>query len=321
MPSENHHSIAPLRGPFGGGEAGARLLLVVLCLVWGITWPFMKIALNEIPPLSMRTTTNAIGALMLLAVCLVQRRDLRLPNRRSWAHVLVAALLNIVGFSIFTSYAQLVTATSRVTILTYTLPIWTLIFAWAVLGERPSRVQAIAIALCAGGLAVLIGPLAAKGIPLGLALAVCTGLSWGAGTVYLKWARIEADPVGLVFWQILIAFLVIGTAMLAVEGGPHFENARADGWFATAFTGVLGNGLAYLMWFTVLRRLPAATASLGILAIPMVGVVSTVIILGERPTAFDMVGFVLIMSASVCVLLAPRGGETAKPGGAAPVTG
>jgi drug/metabolite transporter (DMT)-like permease len=313
MASDTPHSAAS----HGGGEAGATLLLIVLCLVWGITWPFMKIALNEVPPLSMRTTTNAIGALTLLAICLVQGRDLRLPNPRRWPHVLVASLLNIVGFSIFTSYAQIAAATSRVTILTYTLPVWTLIFAWAVLGERPSRIQSIAIALCAGGLAVLIAPLATAGIPLGLTLAVCTGLSWGAGTVYLKWARIEADPVSLAFWQVLIAFLIIGTAMFAVDGGFHFRNARADGWFGIAFTGILGNGLAYLMWFTVLRRLPAATASLGILAIPMVGVISTVVILGERPTAFDMIGFVLIMSASVCVLLAPHFAGTAKPGGPA----
>jgi drug/metabolite transporter (DMT)-like permease len=59
------------------------------------------------------------------------------------------------------------------------------------------------------------------------------------------------------------------------------------------------------MWFAIVRRLPAATASLGALGIPVVGVLSTVLIVGERPTATDIVGFALIFAASACVLLVP----------------
>jgi len=287
----------------GAGDIRAKSLLVGLCLLWGTTWPMMKIALEDIPPLSMRTLTAAFGMVCLLIICLVTRRRLRLATAKAWGHVFIIALLNIAAFSLLTAFAQIAASTSRVTILIYTMPIWTVLLAWLILGERPTRVQGVALVLCALGLAVLIRPLAASGIPLGVVLAVATGLSWAAGTVYLKWARIEADPLGVTSWQLTIAFITIASCLLAFEGGPHLAAAHADGLFAAAFVGMAGVGIAYAMWFDIVRRLPAATASLGILAIPVIGVVSSILILGERPTGADIIGFALIFAASACVLL------------------
>ena len=138
-------------------------MLVILCLIWGMTWPMMKISLNEIPPLSMRTMTAAIGGVSLFSICLFKRRSLRISTARDWAHVFVASFFNISAFSLFTAFAQILAATSRVAILTYTLPIWTLLLAWLVLGERPSRLQGFAILLCCVGIAILVAPLAATG--------------------------------------------------------------------------------------------------------------------------------------------------------------
>lgn len=289
----------------GVEEARARLLLVVLCLVWGITWPVMKIALNEIPPLSMRAATAGISALTMFIICLVMRRSFRIPNAKTWAHVFIMSLLNIVGFSLLSAFAQIAADTSRVAILTYTMPVWTVLLAWMTLGERPTRVQAIAVFLSIAGLAILIYPLTQNGLPLGALFAIAGGLSWAAGTVYVKWARVDADPLGVTSWQLTLAFLVIVAFLFAFEGRLDLDNAHADGLLATAFTGIAGSALAYAMWFEIVRRLPAATASLGALGSPAIGVISSILILGERPTAADIFGFALILSASACVMLGP----------------
>ncbi len=63
------------------GDVGARLMLVTLCFIWGTTWPLMKVALNEIPPLSMRAVAAALGALTLYLLCVAMRRSLRLRRR------------------------------------------------------------------------------------------------------------------------------------------------------------------------------------------------------------------------------------------------
>jgi drug/metabolite transporter (DMT)-like permease len=281
-------------------------MLIVLCVVWGSTWPVLKLGLNEIPPLSLRSTSAALGALTLYLVCRVKGRSFRIPSAKAWGHVVIASLLNVVAFTVLSSFAQMTAATGRVAILAYTMPIWAVLLAWFFLGERPNRMQAAALGLCIGGLAVLIYPLTAAGIPFGILLALSTGVSWAAGTVYLKWARIEADPMGVASWQMTIAFIVITALMFAFDGRLNLSRAHLDGFFAIAWIGILGNGVAYGLWFTIVRRLPSATASLGVLGSPVIGVITSVLILGERPTVTDIIGFALIFSASACVLLTRR---------------
>jgi drug/metabolite transporter (DMT)-like permease len=294
----------PVPKPAAVGDIQAKLMLALLCLIWGVTWPLMKIALNEIPPLSMRSTAAGIGSVTLLAICLVRHRSLRIRSAKDWLHVAIASLFNLVGFSLFSAFAQIATATERVAILTYAMPIWVVVLAWAILGEYPTRMQRVAIGLCIVGLAILIRPLAMSGIPPSVVYALATGVSWAIGTVYLKWARIDADPVGVALWQLTFAFLVIAACVFIFEGRPHLEHAHAAALFAVAFTGVAGNGIAYGLWFDIVRRLSAVTASLGVLSVPVIGIVASALILGERPTATDILGFALIFAASACVILA-----------------
>ena len=300
-----HENRDPAGAAVSAGDVQARLMLVGLCLIWGFTWPAMKIALNEIPPLSMRASTAGIGTLTMLAICIAGRRSLRMSFGKNWLHVIAASLLNVVAFSLLSAFAQMQTATSRVAILTYTMPIWAVFLAWAVLGERPTRVQGVALGLCVIGLTVLISPLARTGIPIGVLLALASGVSWAAGTVYLKWANVSADPMGFAFWQIAAAFFLIGGAALIFNGGFKLGAAHTGALLSVAFSGVAGNALAYALWFAIVRRVSAVTASLGTLAIPMIGVIATVLIIGERPSATDIVGFALIFAASACVVFSP----------------
>jgi len=302
----------------GTADIQARLMLLVLCLIWGLTWPAMKIALYDMPPLTMRTLTAAFGGLALLVICFARRRSLRVRPGKDWAHVCAASLLNVVGFSLFSAFAQIAAATTRVAMLTYIMPIWTLVLAWAVLGDRPTRTQAIAIALCAVGVAILVFPLATAGVPLGLLLALGSGFSWAAGTVYLKWARIAVDPFGLAAWQVIIAFVIIAAAMLIFDGGLELGHAHAGAWIGVLFSGIAGNAIAYALWFDIVGRVTALTATLGVVGIPVLGVLSTIVIIGERPSHADIIGFAFIFAASVCAQIPPSAfrritGRTAAP--------
>jgi drug/metabolite transporter (DMT)-like permease len=290
--------------PTDDADMQARLMLALLCVTWGITWSVVKIGLDGLPPFTMRTCSLGLGAATLFLVCLAKGRSFKIPNAKSWVHVFIASTLNVAGFTVISAFAQVQTTTSRVSVLAYTLPIWSVLLAWLFLGERPTSIQKIALALCAAGLAILIYPLTATGLPIGVFLAVLSGLSWGAGTVYLKWARIDADPMGVASWQITLAFLAVAAGTLLYQGGLDFSHATPESLVATSFSGIVGNGIAYGLWFEIVRRLPAATASLGVLGSPAVGVVASILILGERPTAPDVAGFALIFAASACVLLA-----------------
>ena len=238
-----------------GADTGARVMLVLLCLIWGTTWPIIKIALTEIDPLSMRTGTYALGTLTLAAVCVITRRSFRIPNLRTWGHVFAASMLNIVAFPLLTAFGQMATTTSRVSILAYTMPIWSVVLAWIFLGEHLTRMQTIALVLCVAGLTILIYPLTANGIPLGVVLTIIAAISWAGGTVYLKWAHIDADPVGVAVWQLVIAFFVVAGFTLLYQGGVGLQRRAHQG--AVGDDPLRHDGNWYRLW-SVVRHRPAA---------------------------------------------------------------
>jgi drug/metabolite transporter (DMT)-like permease len=287
-------------------DTTAKLMLVALSFAWGLTWPAMRIALDEIPPFSMRVVTLGLGGGALMAYARLQGRSLAPGGWKNRAHLVVAGVLNVLSFSLLSVIAMMFAATGRVAMLAYTMPIWAALFAWAVLGERLVRMHIIALALCLAGMAILIWPLAQTTSLIGLLIAMSIAVSWAAGTVYVKWARMAGDPVANAAWQVVIAFGIVVALLPFFEGTLHLSQAHRPALAAAIFAGLVGSGLAYFLWFGIIGRVSAMTASLGVLSAPVIGVVSTALLLGEIPTPSDIIGYVLIFAASVCVLLPAR---------------
>src|SRR5262245_45038987 len=251
--------------PAAADAIKARVFLVLLCLGWGITWPMMKIALDEIPPFSMRVASLTLGVATLTSLSLLQGRSLRIPSLHTLAHLCAASFFNIVAFSVFTPFAQMSAATSRVAIVVYTMPIWATLMALPILGERLTTARTLGLALCIAGMTVLIYPLATLGIPTGILLAIGAEASWAAGTVYLKWQNSDGVPIAASVWQLVIVIIVIGAMLPVIEDSRHVRQAHRGAILALIFADVVGSGISYLLWFDIVRRLPATTASLGVL--------------------------------------------------------
>ena len=286
----------------------AKLLLVLLSFCWGLSWPAMRIALDEVSPWTLRFFGYSIGAATLFALLTVQGRRLAIPFGRAWLHVAAASLFIVVAFGLAGTFAQLAATTSRVIIVTYSMPVWGSLMAWLVLRERVNRRALVGLALCVAGLAVLVYPVMAETLqaPVGLMLAFVCALSWAGGTVYMKWARIKGDLVAITFWQVVLGMVVFAIGFLIFQGAPSIEPLQWRTWGGILFNGVLGTGIAYFVWFNIIGRLSTAMASLGALSNPVVGIVGSAILLGERPTTADMIGCALIFSAAACVLLPQR---------------
>jgi drug/metabolite transporter (DMT)-like permease len=304
-PDVRHESGLPLQQQ-QNADTSAKLMLVAIGFAWGLTWPAMRIALDEVPPVSMRVVTLGLGAGVLFLVGWMQGRSFALNGFKHAAHLFVAGMLNVWSFSLLSVVAMMYAGTGRVAMLAYTMPIWAALFAWLVLGERLTRVSVAALGLCIAGMTILIWPLAQQSALIGLLIAVSIAVSWAAGTVYVKWARLTGDSVMNAAWQVFVAFVVVTLLLPVFEGSLHVTQAHGPAIFGLIWSGLIGSGLAYFLWFGIVRRVPAMTASLGVLSAPVIGVVSTAVFLGEIPTAADIVGYVLIFAASVCVLLPGR---------------
>jgi drug/metabolite transporter (DMT)-like permease len=290
----------------------AKLLLVLLALIWGVSWPIMKIALDEVGVWTLRALGYSISTASLFALIRLQGRSPAVPRGAPWLHIIVASMFNVIGFGIFSSFAQLTAATSRVVIINYSMPVWASLVAWPILGERLTTRAWTGLALCIAGLTVLVYPVAEQSV-VGLLLALCCSFSWAAGTIYMKWARIPGDLLTITAWQVALGAVVFCAGYLIFDGMPTFAPVSLPAALGVLYNGLLGTGFAYILWFAIIGRLPTATASLGALATPVVGVTSTMLILGEWPTTADMIGFALVFTAAACVLLPAGWWPAGKP--------
>jgi len=225
---------------------------------------------------------------------------------------MVAGFFNVAAFQLLSAFAQLNGATSRVIIITYSMPIWATVLSRFMLGERLTGVRRFALVLCIAGLGILVWPLFTAGLPPSVFFSLGCALSWAFATVYIKWADVKVESLANAAWQLLFGFVFITAGMIVFDGYPHLWPLHAKSWMAVLYIGVLGVGLAHFLWWAIVARLPTMTAALGSLLVPVLGVIASTVILGERPTAPDVVGFALIFSAAACVLLQPDRGRTSR---------
>jgi drug/metabolite transporter (DMT)-like permease len=181
------------------------------------------------------------------------------------------------------SFSLLWLSAAEATIVCYTMPVWAVLMAWAVLGETPRAARLAGLLLAMSGLLLLV---LGQGLAVGLDKAPGVGFALGAavlfslGTVVTKRWPLGLPPTSGAVWQIGLGIAPL--AVLAVLfDPPGFATLSPLGWSLIAYGGVFALGLCYLSWFAALRRLPASLASLGTLLTPMVGVAGAAIVLGE----------------------------------------
>jgi drug/metabolite transporter (DMT)-like permease len=285
--------------------AKAKLLVVLLAFAWGFNWIAAAVALRELSPWSLRFAGSSIGAATLFGAAILTGHNLRVP-RGEHVHVMVAGFFNVAAFQILSGFAQMSGATSRAIIITYSMPIWATVMSFLVLGERLNKIGLLAFSLCVAGMAILVWPLFADGLPPSVFYSLGCALSWAFATVYMKWVKATIEPLANAAWQLLFGFIFITVGTFMFDGYPRLWPLQTETMLAILFVGLFGVGLAHFLWWAIIGRLPTSTASIGALLVPVIGISASTIILDERPTTPDIIGFVLIFAAAACVLLQPN---------------
>ena len=282
--------------------AKAKLLVVLLAFAWGFNWIAAAVALREVTPWTLRFAGSGLGALTLFSAALLTGHNLRVP-RGEHIHIMVAGFFNVAAFQVMSGFAQLSGATSRAIIITYSMPIWATLLSRAVLGEKLTPMRMLSFALCVAGLGILVWPLFATGFPTFVFYSFGCALSWAFATVYVKWVNLTIEPLANAAWQLLFGFMFVAAGCFVYEGYPHLWPVQNATILAILFVALFGVGLAHFLWWSIVDRLPTITASLGSLLVPVIGVTASTILLNERPTTPDIIGFVLIFASAACVLL------------------
>jgi drug/metabolite transporter (DMT)-like permease len=269
------------------------LALVVLTAIWGYSWVFAKQALFYAPPFAFAAERCLAAALALLAIVRLTGQPLSLPLPRQ---TLTIGLVQSAGFMAFQTWALVEGGPGKTAVLVFTMPIWTLLIAWPVLGERVRGTQWLAAISTLTGMVLIVEPWNMHTSLLSKALGIMAAMCWAAGSVLVKRlrARHAVNLLRLTAWQMLLGSVPLVLLALAVP-------ERATNWTVSyiailAFMSVVASAMGWWLWTFILDRIPAWEASLSVLGTPVLAIISSRVVTGEDFTAGELAGIVLIAS-------------------------
>ncbi|HEX7925738.1 MAG TPA: DMT family transporter [Bradyrhizobium sp.] len=277
--------------------------LVVASTGWGLNFPIMKFLLTEWPPLSSRGLCGVVGAIALALVAVARGQPLRVPDGM-WLRLALVSTLSIGGWVASMGLALIWLRASEAAVLGISIPVWVALVAWPVLGERVSLPRALALGVALAGIAALIGGGgldASLGKLPGLLFALAGALCVGLGTVLTKSFKLAMPPLSLAAWQLAIGCVPIAIAGVLIEQ-PQLAALSQLGWASMLYMTLIQFCLCYVCWFAALERLPAATASIGTLLVPVVGVLAAAAMLREPLSTSDIAALVVTFAAVAVAL-------------------
>jgi len=271
--------------------------LGLLSLIWGYNWVVMKMALRDCPPLLFAAMRVLGGAFILLPLLRILGRPMTLPPL---GYALPLGILQSTGFVGCTLWALEFAGAGKTAILVYMMPLWLLLLAWPLLGDRIHGLQWPAMGFAFLGLLLILDPQHPHEDFRGTTLAILSGLFWAASAVWQK----KKSPPGLdllvvTTWQMVFGGLVLAAIALSVDPlRIHWTVGLTE---ALLYNAIPGNALAWFLWAYALHRLPSGVAGMGTLLAPMVGVLASWIQLGERPGSREFAGMLLVFLALILV--------------------
>jgi drug/metabolite transporter (DMT)-like permease len=292
-------SIAPLGGHMMSRltRSGALLLFAFVIVAWGLNWTVTKLIVTQVSPLWTAAIRTAIGTLALLAM-LAASRQFSIPKRGDIPVVLAISLFHMVAFAALMTAGLKYVPVGRSIVLGYTTPLWVAPGAWLLLKEHLSARQLVGLVIGLTGLAFMFDPSAFDWANheavLGNSLLLLSALAWSVSILYTRAHHWLATPFQLVFWQALLATILLTLLALLFEGEPHIRWSNPlILWFA--YSGLAGTALGFWAMTVVGRSVPATTTSLGILATPLVGIVSSAAFLGEQVDRLLLIAAAMII--------------------------
>lgn len=280
----------------------ALVAFFVLTLLWGTNWIVVKIGLQYVGPFDFAALRGACGVMGLFLALILLRRPLR---PQAVPGTILLGLLQNTVFLALTNLAMVTGGAGKTAVLVFTMPFWTILFAWPLLGEKLRIWQGIAVFLAFVGLVLILEPWSLKATLVSSILATLGGISWAASVIVAKKlrARHEVQLLSLTAWQMLFGVIPLLVIAYAVPSRPIEWTGNFI--FALAYSGIFATVIGWLLWLYVLNHLPAGTASLNALAIPVVAVLGAWTILGEKPDLLECAGM-LIIAVALFMLSLPK---------------
>ncbi|MFZ4109694.1 MAG: EamA family transporter [Polymorphobacter sp.] len=286
----------------GGFGLRAFLLALAVVAVWGTNFVFIRLGLDTLPPLlfaALRFTLAALPLVFLLKRPAVPWRDL----------ALYGLFIGVGQFGLLFIAIDGLIAPGLASLVVQVQVVFTIGLAMRGTGERLTLVQYAALALAVAGVVIILAHTGGTTTSLGVALVIGAALGWSLGNMVQRRAG-RVDMLAFVVWSSLFAIPPLFALAFLFEGGAHIAAAlTAAGpavWAVVAWQSVGNTLFGYGAWGWLLARYPAASVAPMALMVPVFGMGSAALLLGEPLPVWKLGAAALIIGGLAVNLFGPR---------------
>ncbi|WP_200769007.1 DMT family transporter [Vibrio nigripulchritudo] len=272
-------------------------MLILLSILWGGSFFFIGVAVNDLPPLSIVTLRVGIAAFTLWSIAMMI--GLRPPESLNvWVSFLGMGLLNnVIPFTLIV-WGQTQIASGLASILNAATPIFTVVVAGIILpDERPTPLKLIGVVVGFMGVAVMIGvpTLRDESNLLAQLAIVVAAISYALAGVYgRRFKSLGVNPVMTAAGQVTASTLVLLPIMLCVDGTINTGSTNMSTWIAIVGLAVASTAIAYILYFRILELAGATNVLLVTLLVPVSAVLLGALFLNESLEMIHFIGMGLI---------------------------
>jgi drug/metabolite transporter (DMT)-like permease len=278
-------------------------VLAALTLAWGFNWTAMKVALSEVPPWTFRTFCLGLGSAVLFAALRAGGQKLSVP-RGQWPRLWLLALLNITCWNMLVAFGVALIPSGRAAILAYTMPVWAIPLSVWLLRERITRRKLAGLVLGLAALGLLLGEASAGlgAAPLGSLMVLGAAVAWALGTVLQKRYPVALPAGAYTAWIMLLGGVPIFLGTLLLEDPAALRGVGFWAWAGVLYNVLVSFAFAHWAWIKLATSVPVSVFAISMLVIPVIGVLSGIVFLGERPGWAEVAALLLVLAALATVI-------------------
>lgn len=276
----------------------AYLALLVVCIVWGVSWVGTKEAVRNMPPFQM-VGIRQIMAGLCYVLFFIFRGD-KLPAKKNWGPILLLSLLNFMISNGLATWGVKLTTAGISAIIGAIFPLWLVLILTIKGGHRIPRLAWLGMLLGFAGICVIfyehLKLLFDYSFLAGIVIGLIAALAWAYGTLYTKEFALDFNPYQSIGWQMLISGIVLNIFATATGQTIPLAEITLRTWEAILFLVIVSSIIAFLAYLYALQRLPASLVSTYAYINPIVAVFAGHFFLHEKLSLLILEGSIVTLT-------------------------
>jgi drug/metabolite transporter (DMT)-like permease len=282
----------------------AYVQLALNIVLFGLSWPIIKIGLEAASPLwfaAARATLSATVAFILLAAL----GRLKFPARGDWPVIVSVGAFQLASFFALTNLGMQSLPPGRSSVLAYTASLWVVPLS-LLIGEKVGWRAFVGVLIGVAGIFALADPLRFDWSDSAVIWAhvwlLLSGFTWAIAMVHIRHHTWQREPLDALPWQMGVAALLLWIVTPLIEPNGYLNVGMKELWIGLIYIGAFAGPIATWAAVSINRALPAVVASMALLGVPLLSIASSLVLVGEPITWPLVIGTALVIAGIAVVI-------------------